>query len=54
MFIGGRVIAGLGGSGLINGALTMVSGAVAKEKRACTSLKEDMLPLKSGRTNRSL
>ncbi|KAK6223953.1 hypothetical protein LQW54_000099 [Pestalotiopsis sp. IQ-011] len=34
MFIIGRVVAGLGGSGLINGALTMVSGAVPVERRA--------------------
>ncbi|KAI1844483.1 hypothetical protein JX265_010022 [Neoarthrinium moseri] len=34
MFIGGRTIAGLGGSGLINGGLTMISGAVSTEKRA--------------------
>jgi hypothetical protein len=37
MFVCGRVVAGLGGSGLINGALTMVSGAAAPEKRACES-----------------
>ncbi|KAH8682671.1 efflux pump protein [Xylariales sp. PMI_506] len=34
MFIGGRTIAGLGGSGLINGGLTVISGSVAPERRA--------------------
>ncbi|KAK8017636.1 MFS multidrug transporter, partial [Apiospora rasikravindrae] len=33
MFIGGRVIAGLGSSGIMNGAMTLVAGAVALEKR---------------------
>jgi MFS family permease len=35
MFIGGRAIAGLGGSGLMNGGMTIVAGAVPLEKRAC-------------------
>ncbi|KAI0127436.1 major facilitator superfamily domain-containing protein [Xylariales sp. AK1849] len=34
MFIGGRAIAGIGGSGIINGGLTMISAAVPTEKRA--------------------
>ncbi|ETS76724.1 hypothetical protein PFICI_12111 [Pestalotiopsis fici W106-1] len=34
MFIGGRAIAGLGSSGLMNGGLTIVAGAVPLEKRA--------------------
>ncbi|KAF7534479.1 hypothetical protein G7054_g6169 [Neopestalotiopsis clavispora] len=34
MFIGGRAIAGLGGSGLMNGGMTIVAGAVPLEKRA--------------------
>ncbi|KAK8110565.1 efflux pump protein [Apiospora kogelbergensis] len=33
MFIGGRVIAGLGSSGLMNGAMTLVAGAVPLAKR---------------------
>lgn len=38
MFIGGRAIAGLGGSGVINGGLTIISGVVSPEKRACKFL----------------
>lgn len=34
MFIGGRAIAGLGGSGLMNGGMTIISGIVPLEKRA--------------------
>ncbi|KAK9772113.1 hypothetical protein SCAR479_11276 [Seiridium cardinale] len=34
MFIGGRAIAGIGGSGLINGGLTIISGTVPVERRA--------------------
>lgn len=34
MFIGGRAIAGIGGSGLINGGLTMITGAVSPVQRA--------------------
>ncbi|ORY70977.1 efflux pump protein [Pseudomassariella vexata] len=33
MFIGGRTIAGLGGSGLMNGAMTMIAASVPLEKR---------------------
>jgi hypothetical protein len=33
MFIGGRAIAGLGASGLMNGGLTVISGALPLEKR---------------------
>ncbi|KAM0813450.1 putative Major facilitator superfamily domain-containing protein [Seiridium cardinale] len=33
MLIGGRAIAGLGGSGLINGGMTIIAGAVPLEKR---------------------
>ncbi|KAK8004428.1 carbohydrate esterase family 4 protein [Apiospora arundinis] len=33
MFIGGRVIAGLGSSGLMNGAMTLIAGAVPLAKR---------------------
>lgn len=40
MFIGGRAIAGIGGSGLINGGLTIISGAVPVEKRACKCLAD--------------
>ncbi|KAK8041168.1 hypothetical protein PG994_014175 [Apiospora phragmitis] len=35
MFIGGRVIAGLGSSGIMNGAMTLIAGAVPLEKRPC-------------------
>ncbi|KAK8067169.1 MFS multidrug transporter [Apiospora hydei] len=38
MFIGGRVIAGLGSSGIMNGAMTLVAGAVALEKRPFAQL----------------
>lgn len=34
MFIAGRAIAGLGGSGLINGGMTILAGAVPLEKSA--------------------
>ncbi|KAK6212363.1 hypothetical protein LQW54_005316 [Pestalotiopsis sp. IQ-011] len=34
VFIGGRAIAGLGGSGLMNGGMTIISGIVPLEKRA--------------------
>ena len=33
MLIAGRAIAGLGGSGLLNGGITMIAGAVPIEKR---------------------
>lgn len=32
MFIGGRALAGLGASGIVNGAMTILSGAVPREK----------------------
>lgn len=35
MFIGGRVIAGLGSAGIMNGAMILIAGAVALEKRPC-------------------
>jgi MFS family permease len=37
MLIVGRAVAGMGGSGLINGALTILSAAVTLEKRPRTS-----------------
>lgn len=37
-FIVGRAVAGLGVSGLQNGALTIVAGAVPLQKRACKFL----------------
>lgn len=36
MLIGGRAIAGVGASGLMNGAMTIIAGAVPLEKRART------------------
>ena len=36
-FILGRTVAGLGSSGLENGALTLVAGAVPLHKRPCKS-----------------
>jgi hypothetical protein len=35
MLIGGRAIAGLGASGLMNGGMTIIAGAVPLEKRPC-------------------
>jgi MFS family permease len=35
MFILGRTVAGLGGSGLMNGGMTVIAGAVPLEKRPC-------------------
>ncbi|RQM06095.1 hypothetical protein DH86_00002415, partial [Scytalidium sp. 3C] len=35
MLIVGRAVAGLGGSGMINGALTILSSAIPLQKRAC-------------------
>lgn len=34
MFIVGRAVAGMGGSGLVNGALTIISACVPLHKRA--------------------
>lgn len=36
MFIAGRAIAGLGASGISNGAMTIISGAVPREKAPST------------------
>ena len=33
MFIAGRTVAGLGSSGLMNGGMTIIAGAVPLEKR---------------------
>jgi len=38
MLIGGRAIAGLGGSGLMNGALAIIMNATPLEKRPCEHL----------------
>lgn len=35
MLIGGRTLAGLGGAGLMNGALTILSNSTPLEKRPC-------------------
>ncbi|GJC85422.1 efflux pump mlcE [Colletotrichum liriopes] len=37
MLIAGRAIAGLGGSGLLNGGMTIIAGAIPLEKRPCKS-----------------
>jgi MFS family permease len=34
-FIAGRAIAGVGGSGLVNGALTIIAGATPLHRRPC-------------------
>jgi MFS family permease len=39
MLIVGRSVAGLGGSGLTNGALTIIGACVPLEKRACKYLE---------------
>lgn len=38
VLIVGRVVAGLGASGIVNGAMTMLAGAVPMEKSPGTSL----------------
>lgn len=35
MLIGGRVVASIGASGLINGALTIIAASLPLERRAC-------------------
>lgn len=35
MLIAGRVVGGLGGSGMMNGGLTLIAGAVPIAKRPC-------------------
>lgn len=37
MLIGGRAIAGLGGSGLVNGGITVIAGAALTELRPLRS-----------------
>jgi MFS family permease len=39
MLIGGRAIAGMGSSGLLNGGMTIIAGAVPLDKRPSTCLK---------------
>lgn len=41
MFIAGRAVAGLGASGISNGAMTIISGAVPREKAPSTFVVQE-------------
>lgn len=45
MMIIGRVIAGLGASGLANGAITIIAIAITPEKRPCKTQTETVFLL---------
>ncbi len=38
MFIVGRAVAGMGGSGVVNGGLTIIAKCVPMQKRGCKEL----------------